>query len=291
MSKILIGLITHPKSTANPDRYTESIEYLSLGFQGDEWKVTSITSLDNAYNRETKLIDIWISKWTNIGLVQNWIQFIDESYNQETKKFWIREVLDFLKRIRAMLFFTFRIVTDIQFKKSEVLKYKRNLNISLSNLKIMHISKDSLFNLTIILEDDAVVKKDEIIREDLINFAKNNLAKSNIPSIVSISESLPISKLFVTDSEGILPIFSFSENIYLPKIMHHNTTCAVIYNQKYVENFISVWDPFIRKLIYRGVPFDWLINALVLSQPANSLFTFHSKQNLIVQGSLHKNES
>jgi len=34
MSKILIGLITHPKTSANPTLYKESMEYFVIGFQG-----------------------------------------------------------------------------------------------------------------------------------------------------------------------------------------------------------------------------------------------------------------
>ena len=212
-----------------------------------------------------------------------------KSYNNQSKKFDLHSVIYFLKRIRAISSFIFRTIIFPQFRKSEVLKYKRNLNISLSHLNIMKLSAKSLFDLTMILEDDAIIKKDEVIKKGLVEFAKNNIAKSTVPSLVSLSESLPRSKLFVSDLDGNFPVFNFSENIYLPKIMHHNTTCAVIYNQKYIENFTSIWNPFIMKLIYRGVPIDWLINALVLSQPVNSLFTFHSKVNLVVQGSLHRN--
>jgi hypothetical protein len=288
MSKILIGLITHPKSVANPDRYKETIEYFVLGFQGKEWKVTSAISQENAYKGKTKLLDIWISKWTNMSLVQNWILYLGKSYNHKNKKMALGSVLDFLKRVRAILVFIVKTILLPQFKKSEMLKFKRNLNISLSHLNIMKQASESLFDLTMILEDDALIKANEKLRNDLLGFAENNLAKSSLPGLVSLSESLPMSKLFVSDSEGNLPVFDFSENIYLPKIMHHNTTCAVIYNQKYINDFTTLWNPLIMKLIYRGVPVDWLINGLVLSQPINSLFTFHLRTNLVVQGSLQK---
>lgn len=288
MSKILIGLITHPKSVANPNLYKETIEYFVLGFQEKEWKVTSTISQENAYKGKIRLIDIWISKWTNMSLVQNWIQYLGKSYNYKNKRKTLASVLDFLKRVRAILLFIVKTVLSPQSKKTEMLKFKRNVNISLSHLNIMKQASESLFDLTMILEDDALIKSNEMLRNDLIKFAENNLANSTLPSLVSLSESLPLSKLFVSDSEGNLPVFDFSENIYLPKIMHHNTTCAVIYNQKYIKNITSLWNPLIMKLIYRGVPVDWLINALVLSQPINSLFTFHSKTNLVVQGSLQK---
>ena len=291
MPKILIGLITHPNSTADPSLYREAINYFSLGFQEQKWEVVIEISRENSYSQRINLGDLWASKWANISLVYRWIHFVEKSYSPKISPFDNFRALAFIRRLKVIFMFALETIWDPHFKKLEEFRYRRNLNISLSHMKIINMSLIDSYDLTLILEDDALLSRDPSLRRDLIDFAINNLAKASQPALISLSDSLPTSKLFVTNSEGFLPTFSFSENIYLPKIMHHNTTCAVIYNQRYVEGISTVWEELSNRIIRRGVPIDWLINALVLFQPINSLFTFHSRKNLIVQGSLQSNQS
>jgi hypothetical protein len=286
-SRILIGLVTHPKSSAKSDLYKECIGYFELGFKENHWQVTSILSEENSFNGKVGLTHTWRSKWANIRLVQNWIHFVAKSYTKEKTCLGLREIIDLIKCSRVVLFFALKTIVNPQLRDLEKNKLIRNINISLSHLKIMNSSRNSLADLTMILEDDSLLRSNEDLLNDLIIFSANSLAKSNNPSLLSLSDSLPRDKLFVSNSNGVLPQVSFSRNIFLPKIMHHNTTCAVIYNQKYIESVFTSWEESIQKFIYQGLPIDWIINALILKLPNNSLFTFHSTQSLIVQGSLH----
>jgi len=288
--KTLIGVVTHPKSKADPRVYQEAIKFFEDGFKVNEWQVTSVISDENSFNENVNLIQIWLSKWWNIFLVQGWIHFIEKNYREKQERFRFRSITDVLKRSRILIIFAVKTLIQPELKKSEILKYKRNINISLSHLNIMNTAKNSLADLVLILEDDALLSSDDALLKDLIDFSKISLAISNIPSLVNLSESLPLAKLFVADSTGILPQISVSKNIYLPRIMHHNTTCAVLYNSKYIDSATSDWNEKIHKFVFRGIPFDWIINALISELPNNSLLTFHSEKNLIIQGSLYVKE-
>lgn len=285
--KILIGLITHPNSAADSAAYKASLEYFERGFKEQNWDVAVMVSQNNLFNRRVTLVDIWKSKWANINLVQKWIYFVQRSYGEGFRNQSFRRILDFVKRIRIGFLFAFETTYKSQLKFSEKQKFKRNLNISLSHLEVMKQSRDSSVDLTLILEDDSLLRVDNLLLDEIVQFSKNNLSESIYPALLNLSESLPMSKLFVTNSMGQLPRFNFSKNIYLPKIMHHNTTCAVIYNQHYIESILSNWGDITQKFVKKGVPIDWVINALSLELPSNSLLTFHSTQNLIVQGSIH----
>jgi hypothetical protein len=285
--RTLIGVITHPNSSIDPDSYQKSVKFFEDGLKIKNWQVDFIISDENSFSSKVSLIRIWISKWWNLFLVQKWIHFIENNYEKAHKRFSFRSIADALKRSRVLVLFIINTILQPELKRTEILKYKRNVNISLSHLNVINSAKNSHADLVLVLEDDAILSADEDSLNDLLDFSKWSLMSSNIPSLINLSESLPLEKLFVTNTDGILPQIKVSNNIYMPRIMHHNTTCAVLYNSKYIDSVTSEWHRRIQKFIFRGIPVDWIINALILELPNNSLLTFHSEKNLIIQGSLH----
>lgn len=288
--RIFIGVITHPNSSANSDSYQKSVKFFENGFKFNNWQVDLVISDENFFNSKISLTRIWMSKWWNIFLVQNWIYYVENNYRQARGRFCFHSIVVALKRSRVLIVFIVKTIFQPELKRTEILKYKRNVNISLSQINVITCAKNSQADLVLVLEDDAILNDDSDLLKDLLDFSKRSLIHSSIPSLVNLSESLPLEKLFVTNSDGNLPQVKVSKNIYLPRIMHHNTTCAVLYNSKYIDSVTSEWHKKIEKLIFRGIPVDWIINALILDLPNNSLLTFHSEKNLIIQGSLHAKE-
>lgn len=287
MSKILIGLITHPKSKSNRENLNECIKYFSRNFNLSNWDVVISVCGENYYENQIKFPGVWLSYRSNINLMKKWLEYVENSYEKNRQNV-VQCIINKVKYEIVPFKYILKTFFNPQFRKMEFEKYRRNLNISLAHLKIMRESLDKECDLTLILEDDAILNENEDALKDLIEFSTLRLATSDIPSLLTLSESLRQDKKFVNNQEGKLPKFKISQNIYFPKIMHHNTTCSVIYNKAYIWESFHSWKVKINKLTYRGIPIDWFINALVIDSPINSLLTFHSNHNLIIQGSLNK---
>jgi hypothetical protein len=280
--KITIGVVTHPKSP-NPEWvWRESMKSFSKHFKGAGLIVAETKCAENKFPKiRISLLHLWRSKFANLLLSLRWHNF--ELRN--TSLLGLTKLI--LGSSKVFTIFLVKTLTSRNFRNQEKKTFKRSINICLAHISIFEESFQRNDNYLLILEDDARFENQGRILEDLDHFIKLSFSQTTIPAFVNLSKSLSWKQLQLAEMYDSKKFLDITPNIYLPSQMFHNTTCANLYNSQYISKFSCDWRSQIEKYVWLGIPFDWIINALISSLPTNELLTFHLHQPLVIQGSMH----
>ena len=283
-NKLVIGVVAHPKSKNPNPNLNDTIEFMQKIFMKYGYDVKLIYCNEDKYRpNKIQLRKVLISEIINSKLSITWYHVY---LNRKSPKFIATLVLGyFLRYLKYLL----RIFVSSDFRTKEKLKYKRSLNICYAHLEIISRAEIEDGDLLLILEDDSFLDNLDNLDnlDDIMKFVNNTLSKTAIASFLNLSKSLTYQQLQFETHYNSSRYIRITNNIFLPTLMFHNTTCANLYNSKYVQSFIGEWRHFVKKSVSYGIPFDWIINALVLKLPINHLLTFHLHKPVILQGSMY----
>lgn len=280
--KITIGVVTHPKSSHPRSVWEQSIKEFSQFFKSLDFAVLTSICADNLFStNQIPLFRIWKSKMANQILSIRWYHL----KINKTSKFKLL-ILIFIAT-KQFLTYQFRTIISNDFRNHEKKIFKRSVNISLAHISIFEKAYSRNDSLLLIFEDDARYEKSKFLLNDLQRFVEIYLKQTALPGFVNLSKSLSWKQLQLIDLYEKKKYLDMTPNIFLPSLMFHNTTCANLYNAQYISKFNTDWKSQIEKYVLLGIPFDWIINALIIKLPTNEILTFHLHKPLVIQASMH----
>lgn len=281
-NKITIGVVTHPNSPHPRLVWEKSTKEFLEYFKSIGFTVSTSICADNGFSKNSiSLFRIWKSKIANLVLSLRW-------YNLEihkTSKYGLIKLI--FRATKNFVFYQIKTITSTDFRNQEKKTFRRSVNISLAHISIFKESYLRNDNFLLIIEDDSRFEKSKVISNDLQRFVEICLKQTALPAFVNLSKSLSWKQLQLSDLYEMKKYLNVTPNIYLPSLMFHNTTCANLYNTQYISKFNTDWKFQIEKYVWLGIPFDWIINALIMKLPTNELLTFHLHKPLVIQGSMH----
>jgi hypothetical protein len=280
--KLVLGLVTHPKSKYGDVNFKHSISHLVLNlkmpieiFPSD--KDLSTRRIGLADIAKHYIFAIWLEgSYSNLFRVESL-----------SKRFFL-DSLHFLKKLKQVFKLLLVITFNREKKSIEVARLRRFDNINHGHLKIFEKAYKSDADSVMILEDDARVQDPAALTDALIEIL-NIFSRRESSVIANISLSNSAIEMGVTHLVGL----SKDNDLFFESLMAFtNSASSNIYNAGFIHNFHNAW----RKLVIRAtnlfIPIDWILNYIIIHSVKyqTNLSTFHMRKPLVYQLSMASNQ-
>ena len=217
-------------------------------------------------------------RWANLSLNISWHAYLNSEKIFRNKKKWISALFDLVK-------FTAKLLFIRSFRVKEKKSFVRHQNISLSHLSVFSDSMQNNCDWALILEDDVcdetfdsqVLKVFEYIKEN--DFSQCDL-------FINLSESLTYKQLGVSEIVKESKLNDTNPDFWMTTKTFHNTTAANLYNKRFIMRFNSDFQQEIHWCIRRAIPFDWILNYLVLQDVGKDIRSIHMTKPIFRQLSI-----
>jgi hypothetical protein len=264
-----MGLVTHPQ-TKYPDLFWK--KYVRIMHEqekkGNISKLVVFKSNKN-YTNEKKyfLASVILGRWANLSLNISWNAYLKSEFKYRRLKKWGSALLDLVK-------FILKLLMSKSFRINEMKSFIRHQNISLSHKSVFVDAELNDSDWALILEDDVCDEDFEFEMLKVLKYIKGN-DFSKIDLFINLSDSLSYKQLgvreIVSDSKLILD----NPDFFITTKTFHNTTAANLYNKNFILKFNCDFKEEINWCIQRAIPFDWILNHLVLQECGKDLKSIH----------------
>lgn len=217
-------------------------------------------------------------RWANLSLNISWHAYLNSEKIFMNKQKWLSALFDLFK-------FTAKLLLMRSFRIDEKKSFMRHQNISLSHMSVFEDAKQNNCDWALILEDDVCDKifDNEIFK--VLKYIKEN-DFSQIDLFINLSESLTYKQLGVTEIVKESKLHTNNPDFWMTSKTFHNTTAANLYNKKFILKFTSDFQKEVHWCVKRAIPFDWILNYLVLQNVGIDIKSIHMTKPLFRQLSI-----
>jgi hypothetical protein len=278
---IQFGLVTHPR-TRYPDLYWEKYKKIAYSLEDSRviTKLSISVSSKNYINEEKiRLAKIIRGRWANLSLSISWYAYLNsDSIIRKIRK-WVSASIDLIK-------FITRLILNKSFRINETKSYIRHQNISRSHQAVFLDAEMNDSDWALILEDDVCDRDFEVEILKVLRYIRER-DFSKIDLFINLSDSLSYKQMGVSKIVIESKLNSDSSDFWMTTKTFHNTTAANLYNKRFISKFNSAFSEQINWCVERAIPFDWILNHLVLQEIGGEIKSIHMTTPIFRQLSIN----
>lgn len=280
VTKLFIGLVTHPRSRFNADgRATTRLTELGKMLRGQGFTVQTLISDRNDFDEMPQGIGFATrikSAWLQVETEKSWSQYLQAANGTKAidgspgRMFYlamfIKRAISFLVSARPL---------------------ERLANIDSSHLRVLREGINSGADWILVIEDDGVAENISRVAENLAVLIPL-IDSEKTDTLVNLSESISDAELGV---DAIMArarqAHSFANGGKVVQVSPpiSNTVCANVYSRGFAARFAMGIE---EQGIFPSIPIDWRLNRFLMDPAATDIECFWIIPGMFIQGSMHE---
>ena len=276
-----IGLVTHPR-TQYSDLFWENYVRVMYALEASH-AISKLTVCKSNKNYVTegkiRLARIIRGRWANLSLSISWYAYLNSEFKFRRIRKWVSASIDIIK-------FVARLLLSKSFRMDATKSFIRHQNISRSHQAVFLDSEMNGSDWALILEDDVCDNDFEVgILKVLRYIERSDFSKIDL--FMNLSDSLNYRQMGVREIVIQSKLISDSPDFWITTKTFHNTTAANLYNKRFISRFNSVFSEQVNWCVERAIPFDWILNHLVLQEIGREIRSIHMTTPIFRQLSIN----